>query len=156
MALEIRVANSTDMSAISALMKASTAKFIVPSLTKAAAEQLLMSLSEAPLRNSSAEVVYWIAERDGQLAGVLGIKAGAHVLHCFVGEGWHRRGIGGAMWRYVSKELSMQADRCIFTVNSSLYAVPFYQSLGFVAVADVVERAGVRFIPMQLTYTNTV
>lgn len=156
MPLNIRLANSTDMSAISVLMKASTTKFIVPSLTKAAAERLLMSLSEASLRSSTADVVYWVAERDGQLAGVLGIKAGAHVLHCFVEEGWHRRGIGLAMWRYVSKELSMPADRFVFTVNSSLFAVPFYQSLGFVAVSDVVERAGVRFIPMQLTYTNTL
>lgn len=148
--LSFRFASTADMPAISALMKQSSAKFIVPSLTKAAADHLMMSLNEASLERSGADVVYWVAENEGQLVGVLGLRGRAHVLHCFVAEKFQRCGVGAAMWRYVSQQLLSGEHDSGFTVNSSLFAVSFYKTLGFVAVSGIVEREGVKFVPMRL------
>ena len=37
-----------------------------------------------------------------------------------------------------------------FTVNSSLYALPFYESLGFIATGPKVEMDGIAFVPMRM------
>lgn len=151
MPFSVRLASHADMSAISTLMKESSAKFIAPSLTKAAADHLMKSLNEAALGRSSADVVYWVAHNEGLLLGVLGVRGGRHVLHCFVAEQCHRCGVGSAMWRFVSQQLLSSGSREAFTVNASLFAVSFYKALGFVAVSGIVEREGVKFVPMRLS-----
>lgn len=150
----VRLASNDDMTAISTLMKESSEKFIVPSLTKAAADHLMMSLDEGTLGRSSADVVYWVAHSGGLLLGVLGVRGGAHVLHCFVAEHCHRCGVGAAMWRFVSQQLLSRGHSARFTVNSSLFAVSFYKTLGFVAVSGIVEREGVKFVPMRLSTSD--
>lgn len=146
---QVRAAHRSDMTGVSALMRKSASKFIVPDLTHAAASHLLASLDEESLLYSYANCIqYWVAESEGELAGVFGIKSVNHVLHCFVEECHQRRGVGRLMWQFVLREASTQESDPQFTVNSSLYAVPFYKELGFIAVSGVRQREGVKFVPM--------
>jgi len=82
---------------------------------------------------------------DGQLAGVVALRDGTHLFHLFVARALQGQGLARELWEAV------QADGVSYTVNSSLYAVPLYEKLGFVATSAQVEADGIAYLPMQLT-----
>lgn len=85
------------------------------------------------------------AEAGGELQGVITLHRPAHVHHLFVRPTAHRRGIARQLWQAAQAELP---EESIVTVNSSEYAAPVYQRLGFTPSAGVQERNGVRYVPM--------
>lgn len=86
------------------------------------------------------------------LIGIVGTKnEGSHISLFFIHPKFHRRGIGKQLFdsSYVNQPKTQ------ITVNSSSYAVRFYESLGFKKVADEQETNGLRYTPMQRTGKNT-
>lgn len=83
-----------------------------------------------------------------RLAGVLALVSPGHVSLLFVAKAYHRRGI--------ARNLMDETVRCVqhlsaadqLTVNSSPYAVPVYQKLGFTPVGPEQTLNGIRFTPM--------
>ncbi len=136
-------------------MKKSASEFIAGALSSTAAKRLLKSLNEKSLVLSRADKVkYWVAEHDGLVAGVFGVRLSNHVLHCLVEKRFHRCGVGLALWNFVLRAASSADLIDHFTVNSSVYALPFYEALRFAAVSDVTVREGVKFIPMQINLSH--
>jgi ribosomal protein S18 acetylase RimI-like enzyme len=80
---------------------------------------------------------------DGQLAGVVAVRDGTHLFHLFVARALQGRGLARQLWQAV------RDDRIGFSVNASLYALPLYEKLGFVATAGQVEADGVAYVPMR-------
>ncbi|HEX2907015.1 MAG TPA: GNAT family N-acetyltransferase [Phototrophicaceae bacterium] len=94
-----------------------------------------------------------VADCKGVIAGMIEMRDYDHVALLFVDEAFQRRGL--------SRELLRQAlDICRqhrpdgreITVNSSPYAVPVYERLGFRATAPEQEKSGIRFTPMVLEF----
>lgn len=56
----------------------------------------------------------------------------------------HRRGVARALWEHARAESGGSA----FTVNSSLFAVPIYERLGFIARSAPQSADGLVFVPM--------
>ena len=78
------------------------------------------------------------------MVGILGIKNQHHIFHCFVHRDFHRKQIANKLWQFW-----LQRDRPQqVTVNSSRYAIRFYESLGFVASGECFEKKGVVCYPM--------
>lgn len=83
-----------------------------------------------------------------RLAGVLALVPPGHISLMFVGKAYHRRGI--------ARDLMEETVRCVrkltaadqLTVNSSPYAVPVYQKLGFTPAGPEQTVNGIRFTPM--------
>lgn len=93
-----------------------------------------------PGRNSREEiaagVVFWGAERDGQLVGVMGIqhvRDVALIRHAYVRTAHRRRGIGGQLLRH----LLAQTNRPVLvgTWTDATWAIRFYEKHGFRLVA---------------------
>lgn len=80
-----------------------------------------------------------------ELIGVMGTKHnGTHISLFFINPDCHRKGIGRKLYNYAyASQIAEQ-----ITVNSSSYAVKFYESLGFSKTAEEQITDGLRYTPM--------
>lgn len=79
------------------------------------------------------------------LIGIIGTKnRDSHISLFFIHPKFHRRGIGRQLFDsvYANRKIQM-------TVNSSSYAVRFYESLGFQKIENEQETNGLRYTPMR-------
>lgn len=97
---------------------------------------------------SQSRYAYQLAHIDGELAGVVAMRDNTHLFHMFVPRALHRRGMARRLWQ-AARDASIAAGNTTgFTVNASLYALPLYACLGFVATGPKVEMDGIAFVPM--------
>jgi N-acetylglutamate synthase-like GNAT family acetyltransferase len=145
MTLTIRPASTNDATAISELVSQSARQFITPEFNQQGANTMLNSLvPQAFLENMTTGFCYWIAEQDGKLVGVIGLKPPNHLFHLFVTAPVHGQGIGRKLWRTLVADLGKQfSDKPGFevTVNASRYAIPFYRQLGFVSASSEADQS---------------
>ena len=85
-------------------------------------------------------VVFWVAEEDGRVLGVMGIQDKgdvALVRHAYVAPNIQRSGVGTRLLRHVEG----LADKPILigTGASASWAIEFYRRNGFAVVADDVK-----------------
>ena len=93
---------------------------------------------------------YQLAHIDGELAGVVAMRDNTHLFHMFVPRALHRRGMARRLWQAARDASLARGGVTAFTVNSSAYALPLYESLGFVATGPKVETGGIAFVPMRM------
>ncbi len=149
--MDIRAAIPDDALAISRLIK-SLAHFFTLNSDGSGAERFLHSLEPASiLRLITAEnFSYFVAHQDAELVGIVAIRDHTHLYHLFVAERCHRQGLGTQLWQH-GKQVALQAGNTgCFTVNSTVYAVQSYESLGFKTTGLKTERDGIAFVPMRL------
>ena len=95
-------------------------------------------MSASDLETQIAEgVVFWIAEQEGRLAGVMGIQDKgdvALVRHAYVASTTQRSGVGTKLLRHVES----LADKPILigTWAAASWAIEFYRRNGFTMVSD--------------------
>lgn len=146
----IRPATAADAGAIAALIGGLTHYFVADG-SALAAQPFLATFSPAAIAGLLADGDYLClcaeeqGQKGGQLLGVLTLRRPAHLHHLFVAPVAHRRGIARQLWQALESHLDPAMP---VTVNSSEYAVPVYQRLGFAATAGVQQRNGVRYVPM--------
>jgi GNAT superfamily N-acetyltransferase len=93
-------------------------------------------------RHASGHCTY-VAERAGELVGMLHLREPRHVAMLFVRSPFQRSGIARAL-------LASAGDAsCEFTVNSSPNAVGAYERLGFRVTGPEQCVHGIRFTPLQ-------
>ena len=93
---------------------------------------------------------YQLAHLDGALAGVVAMRDHTHLFHLFVPRALHRRGLARRLWQAAREAALARGEVTGFTVNSSVYALPFYEGLGFVATGSRVEAGGIAYVPMRM------
>ena len=81
---------------------------------------------------------------NGNLVGVLTVRAPQHIGGFFVQAEVQGRGFGRMLFEEVKKDFETQ----VFTVNSSPFAVGIYEHLGFTATNSEQTVNGLRFTPM--------
>ena len=123
--------------------------FEAPEYSREGAESFYAFLEKIPASFAMGLLPIWACYLADTLAGVIALRDGSHICLLFVEERFHRRGI--------ARKLTQQAARfaaergCAFlTVNSSPYAVPAYQALGFQALSEERVEDGIRYTPMRL------
>lgn len=81
-----------------------------------------------------------------RLIGIIGAKnRGTHISLFFIHPNFHRRGIGKQLFNSAyAKQTGIQ-----ITVNSSSYAMKFYESLGFSKTFEEQETDGLKYTPMK-------
>ena len=147
----IRPATIVDAPAIAALIDE-----LMPFLTLhpngEGAEKFIENCKLAAIENylSQSRYAYQLAHIDGALAGVVAMRDNTHLFHMFVPRAMHRRGMARRLWQAARDTALATGNTAGFTVNSSLYALPLYQSLGFIATGPKVEMDGIAFVPMRM------
>jgi len=150
--LVVRPARPDDAEGISRLILALSRYFLADAEHPEAAAAFLQTLAPAAVAQTLADdrYRYHVAEVDGVLAGVVGMRDGAHLFHLFVAEPFHGRGIGAMLWDTVRREALAAGNPGRFTLNSSRYAIPVYERLGFVATDALQVNDGLAYLPMHL------
>ncbi|MCW8925693.1 MAG: GNAT family N-acetyltransferase [Xanthomonadales bacterium] len=147
----IRKANAEDINAISSLLIQLSEKFITSSFTDEGKGNLLRSMNPEAIRGYFDQGYrYHVADRDGEILGVVGMKNDTHLYHLFVAEAEQGAGLARRLWETAKSDCLSRSSPEYFTVNSSLNAEKVYKSWGFVPVAGVRETGGVKDIPMKL------
>jgi GNAT superfamily N-acetyltransferase len=89
-----------------------------------------------------------VAERDGLIVGMIDMRDRSHICLFFVEREQRGCGVGRALLASALAHAGDEAPAAAVTVNSSPWAVPVYERLGFLATGPQVERNGIRAIPM--------
>lgn len=154
MTMLIRAATLDDAPAMSDLIRPLASAHITPDFSPAGAANLLASMApEALVRYFHAGYVYHVAEVDGNIVGVVGVRDNRHLFHLFVSDDFHGRGFARELWRVARAACRQNGHAGDFTVNSSQFAVGMYRKFGFVEASPPVTVNDVTFIPMKLTET---
>ena len=94
----------------------------------------------------------FIAITNENIVGVMTLRKETHIMLAFVHKDYHNKGIGKKLFEHVLHEVcSANSSISAFTVNSSPYAVGFYEKLGFIATSEEQEKHGIRYVPMRYT-----
>ncbi len=152
----LREARLDDAGAISALILSLSRYFLADPDDPEPAAAFLAALAPDAIAEKLADgrYRYHVAEVEGALAGVVGVRDAAHLYHLFVAEPFHGRGIAARLWDTARRQARAQGNPGRFTVNSSMYADPVYERLGFVATDGPQVQEGVAFLPMRLEGTG--
>ncbi len=149
--MNIERATIADAAEISALIRSLSKPFLV-SPTGEGSEPFYASVNESATAGylSATNYSYFVARSQGQLVGVVAVRDNSHLFHLFVAEQFQGQGLGRKLWHLAKAEAMDLGNPGQFTVNSSLNAVPVYQSFGFVTTGPVVQKHGVAYQPMEL------
>ncbi|MFW0699865.1 GNAT family N-acetyltransferase [Pantoea sp. R13S299] len=91
----------------------------------------------------SDDYLWLIAVEKSEVTGVLTVFESNLVKYLFVHPKFQRKGVAKALWQRVTPML-----RSEISVRSSLFAVPYYEKLGFKKVGEVKFFNGVSFQTM--------
>ena len=132
-------------------MRALSEEFIVPECTPEGAAFFIKENDEQGLRKFvNAGTSYHVAEIDSRIVGFIALRDNKHIFHMFVDKAHHRQGVAAALWHVVRQAALAAGNSGTFTVNSSNYAVPVYEKMGFVRTAEMQCKNGIFYNPMQL------
>ena len=146
--MDIRPGSPSDAEAIAGLIASFQAELTDD---PSGAEHYLASVSVQAEREylSSARYRYLLAFVGSEIAGFIAIRDGSHLFHLFVGRAHQRQGLGRRLWEQAVRELCIPNSEGVFTVNSSLSAVPVYRAFGFAPAGSTQRIHGISFLPMR-------
>ena len=148
-----RIMNPGEEVEVVNLVARSFNEFIAPDFPEEGIEKFFRySNPRALIKRSEGNHFVLVAEAEGAIAGMIEIREMKHVSMLFVDKTFHRRGIAGELFRTALDIIkSERRPPGKVTVHSSRYAVPCYESLGFVRTEAEKIIHGVIHIPMALS-----
>ncbi|MEK6223312.1 MAG: GNAT family N-acetyltransferase [Thermodesulfobacteriales bacterium] len=131
-------------------------EFIAPEFSEEGIEEFYKySNPREFLKRAESGYFSMVSETDGKLAGVIEFKGNKHISMLYVDKAFHKKGVAKGLIRMALEEVtSSRGNRDNITVNSSRYAVPFYEKLGFIQYEEEKTIYGVFHIPMIVKYTK--
>jgi GNAT superfamily N-acetyltransferase len=152
--IEYREAVLQDGDAISGLIMASQRQFCFHEYTAKGQELMADVCGRKALKYYLERGdVYFVAESDGRIIGVVGIRDNKHLAHNFVEASWHRQGISKRLWDLASAECLRRGNPGTFGLRASTYAIPVYLQWGFVQTGPTDHEYGITSTPMKLDMT---
>ena len=147
----IRQAKASDAVVISRLVTG-LAHYFIPDPSSPEIGPFLAGLTPPSYaeRLGSSNFTHYVAEDSSGPCGIIALRDGSHLYHLFVRADAHGQGIARALWEH-AKALS---GHSAFTVNSSLFAVPVYERLGFLAKSPPQTAQSLVFVPMAYAHDS--
>ncbi len=92
-----------------------------------------------------------VASVDGKMAGMIEIRDNNRISLLFVDKDYHGRGIAKNLFHAALKQcIQKEPSLSKFYVHASPFSVPVYKRLGFVAVDEMQEQNGLKYLPMEM------
>jgi ribosomal protein S18 acetylase RimI-like enzyme len=150
-ALQVRRGTLDDAERISAFVTALSTEYIVKEFSAPGRAHFLRDHTASEVHQRLAgDFRFYLAEKDGELAGVAAIRSNTHLYYLFVGKSYQHMGVARRLWLQVKEDAVALGNPGDFTVNASNYAVAAYERLGFRRTESTKERNGVLYNPMRL------
>jgi len=105
------------------------------------------------------------AKPNNEIVGVLVTKDVNHLFHFFIKPSWQGKGLGKLLWNRAvieirndlsKKQIKAQNNEESVSVNSSDFALTFYQHLGFLMEAGRQKKNGICYTPMTFSLSKTI
>ncbi|MDX2322099.1 MAG: GNAT family N-acetyltransferase [Moritella sp.] len=149
--MRIRKATLDDVDDISQLITILVMKHILSTCSPAGGQLILNSIAPACMASYfTAGYEYHVAELNGEIIAVVGMRDNAHLYHLFVADTQQGKGLSRTLWEHAKKVCLEHGNPGKFTVNSALNATAVYLKFGFVPVCGIREKFGVKDMPMEL------
>lgn len=133
------------------LVRQSFSTFIAPGFSALGVHEFLAYASADALKERLDRGVSFVllARLPNTIAGMIEMRGCNHIALLFTDAAYHRLGIARALVaEALQRALQIQPETSEVTVNSSPYAVRFYEKVGFQACGPEQEKNGVIFTPM--------
>jgi ribosomal protein S18 acetylase RimI-like enzyme len=145
MGFSFRLATEADAHGVSELI-VGLAGFFAASSIDEISDRFMASIGEKAVaeRFASSQFHCFVAEDSEWLCGFAALRDPSHLFHLFVSARAQSQGLGRLLWKEVLRESSCSE----ISVNATVSAVGFYESLGFVRAAPDVIEDGIAFAPM--------
>ena len=104
-----------------------------------------LAITEFERRLSGDDFITFVYRQSDAVVGYISIKDKNHLYHLFVAETHQGKGIARKLWNHATS--TVNSNR--YSVRSSLYAVPIYQSFGFKSSSAAANKDGIGFQPME-------
>jgi GNAT superfamily N-acetyltransferase len=152
--MDIRLAQPSDAPDISRLISQLT-RFFTVDTKGAGAESFLSGLEPSAISRlvTAPNFRYHVGIDGDEVVGVVAIRDNFHLFHLFVVESLHGQGRGTLLWHYAKAAAIDAGNPGRFTLNSTVFGVPVYETFGFKAVGPKAETRGIAFVPMLLDQT---
>ncbi len=129
-------------------------EFIAPEFSEEGMEEFFKYSNPREFKKRSESGYFsMVAKSQDKLAGMIEVKGNRHISMLYVDRAFHRKGVAKILVKQaleqISSEKGLSGD---ITVNSSRYAVPFYERLGFLQFEEEKSIYGVIHIPMIVAY----
>ncbi|MFA6075613.1 MAG: GNAT family N-acetyltransferase [Negativicutes bacterium] len=96
-----------------------------------------------------------VAECKTGIVGAVETKDGNHISMLFIDKSHHRQGIAKElMLQAINRFREINPNLQTIILNSSKYAIPFYEKLGFVCTGPERKRNSVLSTPMEMNVSN--
>lgn len=105
-----------------------------------------LSIAKFEQRLSSKDFNNFVYSLDEMIIGYISLKDKSHLYHLFVAEHHQGEGIARQLWDYAKSDSGVR----VYTVRSSMFAIPVYQCFGFKASEAASSKDGIAFQPMTL------
>ena len=148
MSFLIRTAIESDALAVSELIAGLSEYFASGSVSQMSQKfRDSVSAEAVTERIASPDYCCFVAEDVNGLSGFVAFRNPSHLFHLFVAAHAQSQGLGKLLWQKV-----LERSACSkITVNSSIFAIPFYQRLGFTQVGLDRTEDGISYSPMVFT-----
>lgn len=105
---------------------------------------------------TSGNMVILVARTtNNKILGTVGVSAENHISLLFVHKNFHRKGIATNLVKAAINVCKYNDENIEkITVNSSPYAIEFYDAYGFERLANLQECDGIKFLPMAFYIEN--
>ena len=81
------------------------------------------------------------------LMGIISFKDNGYIMHLFIGMEYMHRGIASSLLSFIYNEAKNRGLREV-TLDSSVYALDFYEKQGFTKLGDKIVEDGMSYIPL--------
>jgi ribosomal protein S18 acetylase RimI-like enzyme len=151
--MRIRTYKKTDFNEVVELIRDTFSKYNSKDGTKKGIKNYLSHFSKNNLNeikeSFNSSDIFYVAEVDGKINGIVrGRKSkkferSFHLSNLFISGKYHRKGIATKLYqKFESKAIKLKGKK--ITINSSIYAVPFYSKMGFKKIGKISYMDGVR------------
>ncbi len=155
-ALTYRLMNPTDVQDVSEFVLRVFNDLIAPEYPPEGIQEFQRYVQpSALLARSQANHFSFISLVQSCVVGMIEVKDYSHISLLFVAQEYHSRGIARTLWHKALQVCHRnEPGLSQFSVNSSCYAVPFYEKLGFSPIGGKQVKNGITFVPMILKFCN--
>ncbi|MFW9641912.1 GNAT family N-acetyltransferase [Vibrio parahaemolyticus] len=137
-----------DLSEIMALAMSVNEKHVIPLLSNEGQASIRTALkSDVEKLRDKAIYTAVKASSENQLLGYIAWRDGNYLGQLYVDSNYHGQGIA----RKLVEEMKLRCSENKILVKASIYALGFYQKVGFVPLADELSIKGMRYVPMALS-----
>jgi len=125
-------------------------EFIAPSFSLKGRKEFLFSVTPEKFieRLKSKKSEYYVAVRNNQLIGIIRTKKNYGISLLFIDKKFQKKGIAKRLFKKVESVFKKKGNKSI-RIKSSLYAIRFYEKMGFKKSTGITKSHGMIYQPMR-------